>query len=189
MCAELLAPAGTVMDLNIGAALWLAASAHGRVRLYGPTASASKPGAACFEQRSGSINKMSLDARRTEMDSLAGAEGGRFSGEYWSSTMHYTSAARVVLVGHGADEQCAGYSRHRTQFRLRVYSGTWLGSAPLSPAHKGRRPCEAVPIGLWDISLTCVDMDVVPAEMITSAGLTMRVFTWECRIGRVCSRS
>ncbi len=44
--AELLAPAGTVMDLNIGAALWLAAGANGRVRLYAPTASASNPGVA-----------------------------------------------------------------------------------------------------------------------------------------------
>ena len=32
----------------------------------------------------------------------------------------YTSAARVVLVGHGADEQCAGYGRHRTKFRHHV---------------------------------------------------------------------
>lgn len=29
----------------------------------------------------------------------------------------YRSAARIVLVGHGADEQCAGYGRHRTTFR------------------------------------------------------------------------
>ena len=29
----------------------------------------------------------------------------------------YKSAARVVLLGHGADEQHAGYGRHRTSFR------------------------------------------------------------------------
>lgn len=28
----------------------------------------------------------------------------------------YRSCARVVLLGHGADEQCAGYGRHRTKY-------------------------------------------------------------------------
>lgn len=32
----------------------------------------------------------------------------------------YKSAARVVLLGHGADEQHAGYGRHRTSFRNEV---------------------------------------------------------------------
>ena len=32
----------------------------------------------------------------------------------------YRSAARVVLLGHGADEQHAGYGRHRTSFRNQV---------------------------------------------------------------------
>ncbi len=32
----------------------------------------------------------------------------------------YKSAARVVLLGHGADEQHAGYGRHRTSFRHHV---------------------------------------------------------------------
>jgi asparagine synthetase B (glutamine-hydrolysing) len=31
----------------------------------------------------------------------------------------------VVLLGHGADEQCGGYGRHRTRFRL----GGWQGLA------------------------------------------------------------
>jgi asparagine synthetase B (glutamine-hydrolysing) len=31
----------------------------------------------------------------------------------------------VVLLGHGADEQCAGYGRHRTRFR----AGGWDGLA------------------------------------------------------------
>nr|GMD15179.1 asparagine synthetase domain-containing protein 1 isoform X1 [Ipomoea batatas] len=35
----------------------------------------------------------------------------------------YKSDARVLLVGSGADEQCAGYGRHRTKFR----NGSWLG--------------------------------------------------------------
>ena len=60
------------MDLNIGAALWLAAQAQGA--LHGQ----------------------------------AGHDG------------QYRSAARVVLLGHGADELCAGYGRHRTAFRHQV---------------------------------------------------------------------
>ncbi len=35
----------------------------------------------------------------------------------------HRSAARVVLLGHGADEQCGGYGRHRTSFRV----GSWQG--------------------------------------------------------------
>lgn len=36
----------------------------------------------------------------------------------------YRSAARVVLLGHGADEQHAGYGRHRTSFRNQVCTGS-----------------------------------------------------------------
>ncbi|XP_047323827.1 asparagine synthetase domain-containing protein 1 isoform X2 [Impatiens glandulifera] len=35
----------------------------------------------------------------------------------------YKSQARVLLVGAGADEQCAGYGRHRTKYR----TGSWVG--------------------------------------------------------------
>ncbi|CAK9142424.1 unnamed protein product [Ilex paraguariensis] len=35
----------------------------------------------------------------------------------------YKSEARILLVGSGADEQCAGYGRHRTKYR----HGSWLG--------------------------------------------------------------
>uniref|UniRef100_A0A2P2KX64 Uncharacterized protein MANES_05G109800 n=1 Tax=Rhizophora mucronata TaxID=61149 RepID=A0A2P2KX64_RHIMU len=33
----------------------------------------------------------------------------------------YNSKARIVLVGSGADEQCAGYGRHRTKYRCGRY--------------------------------------------------------------------
>ncbi|KAL0031491.1 hypothetical protein WJX77_003165 [Trebouxia sp. C0004] len=35
----------------------------------------------------------------------------------------YKSSARVVLLGHGADEQHAGYGRHRTSFRNHEWAG------------------------------------------------------------------
>uniref|UniRef100_A0ACD5Y6Z8 Uncharacterized protein n=1 Tax=Avena sativa TaxID=4498 RepID=A0ACD5Y6Z8_AVESA len=34
----------------------------------------------------------------------------------------YKSTSRVLLVGSGADEQCAGYGRHRTKYRLGGWS-------------------------------------------------------------------
>ena len=34
----------------------------------------------------------------------------------------YKSKARIVLVGSGADEQCAGYGRHKTKYRKGRYA-------------------------------------------------------------------
>eukprot|EP00210_Caulerpa_lentillifera_P000469 g452.t1 len=65
---SLLHPCDTIMDLNIGTPLWLAAKGEGV--LYPP-----------------------------------------------SNDSTYRSQARIVFVGHGADEQCVGYSRHRTKYR------------------------------------------------------------------------
>jgi asparagine synthetase B (glutamine-hydrolysing) len=76
---RLLIPSETVMDLNIGAALWLAADGEGYV--YTPN---------CPEKQS-------------------------------EIPMAYRSQARVVFLGHGADELFGGYGRHRTRFR----SGGW----------------------------------------------------------------
>ncbi|KAG8049059.1 hypothetical protein GUJ93_ZPchr0009g176 [Zizania palustris] len=76
---SLIHPSNTYMDLNIGIALWLAASGDGWV--------------------DGSICNMK--------------EGSRYK---------YKSTSRVLLVGSGADEQCAGYGRHRTKYRL----GGWV---------------------------------------------------------------
>jgi asparagine synthetase B (glutamine-hydrolysing) len=70
---RLLAPAATVMDLNIGAALWLATGADGHI-----------------------------------LDAAGGAAA--------TQRPRYRSAARVALLGHGADELFAGYARHRTRF-------------------------------------------------------------------------
>lgn len=80
--AALLRPARTVMDRNIGAALWLAARGEGWVEAEAPRRLAETRGDAPVRVR-----------------------------------VPYASRARVLLLGQGADEQCAGYSRHRDAFR------------------------------------------------------------------------
>ncbi|KAF8021392.1 hypothetical protein BT93_G1739 [Corymbia citriodora subsp. variegata] len=79
---SLIHPANTYMDLNIGIALWLAASGNGLV----------------YEERD---NENDEDLQ----------------------LHNYKSHARIVLVGSGADEQCAGYGRHKTKYK----HGSWLG--------------------------------------------------------------
>ncbi|EEF50737.1 asparagine synthetase, putative [Ricinus communis] len=77
-----IAPMRRCKDLNIGIALWLAASGYGWV-----------------SQGTSNSNGKSHQRYR------------------------HKSKARIVLVGSGADEQCAGYGRHRTKYRC----GSWLG--------------------------------------------------------------
>ncbi|KFM26828.1 Asparagine synthetase domain-containing protein 1 [Auxenochlorella protothecoides] len=101
---RLLSPAATVMDLNIGAALWLAARGAGR---------------ACLgdgEAQGGGL----VEGQGAQAGDEAGIEGVAVEE---AGGQEYTSAARVVLMGHGADELCGGYGRHRTKFR----EGGWEG--------------------------------------------------------------
>ncbi|GMN42017.1 hypothetical protein TIFTF001_011230 [Ficus carica] len=50
-------------------------------------------------------------------------EGHRSSNDEDVLRVRYRSKARILLVGSGADEQCAGYGRHRTKYR----NGSWHG--------------------------------------------------------------
>jgi asparagine synthetase B (glutamine-hydrolysing) len=86
------------MDLNIGAALWLAARGKGTLKVF------------------------------------HGGNGTAVQTRVVSDGMTYKSAARMVLVGHGADEQCAGYGRHRTKSKRTV-------SAFLNPNLLGDKAC------------------------------------------------
>lgn len=52
----------------------------------------------------------------------AGGDGWVYEGHSHSNyedyqRVRYKSKARILLVGSGADEQCAGYGRHRTKYR------------------------------------------------------------------------
>jgi len=164
----LLHPAGTIMDLNIGAALWLAVGARGKLRRpvswcmpkqpsggasdaaasAAPEAAASAvstitTASAASAASGGGFAKAEEAIGSSSMKSSpccqgGGADPGTAAGkeslEGWqlgnpggiagddeggdvAAGARYRSSARVVLLGHGADEQCAGYGRHRTRFR------------------------------------------------------------------------
>ncbi|KAL5761619.1 hypothetical protein ACOSP7_017883 [Xanthoceras sorbifolium] len=49
-------------------------------------------------------------------------EGVTYDDEGNQQRVKYVSKSRIILVGSGADEQCAGYGRHRTKYR----HGSWL---------------------------------------------------------------
>lgn len=141
--AGLLHPADTVMDINIGAALWLAARAEGRLRMWGPTAhplASSKSECAHLQtpwlgvqpvtrpqgQTPVSPNAKPAasisDCSRDTGDAGLGSKGHSAATNAAVSRGEkvpglWQSKARVVLLGQGADEQCAGYGRHRTHFR------------------------------------------------------------------------
>ena len=184
---DLLAPAGTVMDLNIGAALWLAARGVGTLSSKGPhqatttisinssssstnerensdsssssgsvshqrgcgggssssscgataaavndngDATASSGQAALATARAseelGAVNPyLARDADAATAAAAAGVEGA--AGEARDlpppAPPLYCSAASVVLLGHGADEQAGGYGRHRTKFQAHGWQG------------------------------------------------------------------
>ena len=198
LVAGLLYPSATVMDLNIGAALWMAAQAEGEVIVVpasvtnsqqtgrhhrdqpsGGTAAAVLPAAihrddspeqnnhcsdtptsdapvlhtakqaatqAAQHQRSSTSMQYatyakdnhnpeppSTTARPDPVPNSESSQGSRAGvspeqagtsgcGCVPDSCGWYRSAARVVLLGHGADEQHAGYGRHRTSFRNQVTS-------------------------------------------------------------------
>lgn len=106
---DLLHPAGTIMDLNIGAALWLAAGGEGTLRL--PPHRSTQHESQHRERDGRGCESRAADGLRDDAWESPGAPNqGLLEGQA------YRSGARVVMLGHGADEQCAGYGRHRTRW-------------------------------------------------------------------------
>lgn len=138
----LLHPSATIMDVNIGAALWMAAQAEGKLTVIKGSAAATSPIHPTthatqsanthhhHEQNQTSAKRCGASPEPMQMLPLAQQHD---PAEHNTQTQHcsqrwYRSAARVVLLGHGADEQHAGYGRHRTSFRNQVL----LSSRPRS---------------------------------------------------------
>eukprot|EP00850_Spirogloea_muscicola_P023481 SM000360S13675 [mRNA] locus=s360:1693:7369:- [translate_table: standard] len=97
-----------IQDLNIGTALWLASRGKGDLHPR------SRSGAAAMTtSQEGQCEAVSA----TLLDNSCKREINMKAQEA------YTSMARVLLVGAGADEQCAGYGRHRTRFRTAGWKG------------------------------------------------------------------
>lgn len=113
------------MDLNIGAALWLAARGEGRLLLAGGGADAAGTEGRLAEQRqqeqrqAGQQPPLPLQQQQQHRSPARPSEAPSLE----APSPVYRSAARVVLLGHGADELCAGYGRHRTVFRARGWAG------------------------------------------------------------------
>ncbi len=140
---QLLQPCSTVMDLTIGAALWFGARGLGRLA---PVSAARRPHAdesrLCRYARAAEAEaalpsppprlcdepplppppppppnhvraslEVSRDRVRLRIHLLRVAAAAPRRGA------EYRSSARILLLGMGADEQMAGYGRHRTVFK------------------------------------------------------------------------
>ena len=97
---ELLAPANTYMDMNIGTALWFVARAQGRI-----DDDDDGSGHDCIEGNAGSRGVLAASSMSTEEKKM------------------YRSPAKVLFLGTGIDEQCAGYGRHFSRFRDAGWQG------------------------------------------------------------------
>ncbi|KAL1519079.1 hypothetical protein AB1Y20_003346 [Prymnesium parvum] len=137
----LLRPASTVMDLNIGAALWYGARGRGwrpRVAAGAPPPPPAADGcryAGCMpfptdptprEASAGVELHLHFDeaggAVRLRLR-LGGAAGGGEEEALAVDEREYCSTAKVLLLGMGADEQLGGYGRHRTVYRQEGWEG------------------------------------------------------------------
>jgi asparagine synthetase B (glutamine-hydrolysing) len=135
----LIAPAETVMDLNIGAALFFGARGVGRlcdpprgaelrgveataaeaadgVALTGGTALSARA-ALCRYAADAGADAAAAELAAADAGANAGADADAGAGA--GHGQPYECTARVLLLGTGADEQLAGYGRHRTAFAAR----------------------------------------------------------------------
>eukprot|EP00899_Mesostigma_viride_P019034 jgi/Mesvir1/27131/Mv25132-RA.2 len=136
---ELIFPCHTYMDINIAAALWLAADACGWAIEFSSPPLHPRGGGAVHDSRLGGMDTAACASSSSgdAPEDIATTRGGGAEGPLadvpgvaacscrQSDPTWYRSPARVVIVGSGVDEQCAGYGRHRTKFRERGWPGLY----------------------------------------------------------------
>lgn len=108
------------MDLNIGAALWLAVAGQGSMRLPPPPPQTPHPAP---QPAPAPVHDTHSGTGQAHKSGLNGLNGDKAPAADEEDLPFYGSAARVVFLGHGADEQCGGYGRHRTKYRERGTAG------------------------------------------------------------------
>ena len=123
---RLISPLDSTMDFNIATAFWFASRGQGIEKCGGSDGSGGVLGAIQEQSTVGAAPLLRFASSQREVESQTNevAPDNNNTEKHRdddSFPIHYTSKARVLLVGIGADEQLAGYGRHRSVFNKGGY--------------------------------------------------------------------
>ena len=118
--AALMYPNNTLMDISISAPLWFASRAVGVSTVNASDRFILKAHGHIVSQKRASPP---ATTDNKDVDIHTEQETGYQEEEEEKELVPFTSRAKVLLVGAGADEQFAGYGRHRVSYR----KGGWEG--------------------------------------------------------------
>ena len=125
---RLISPLDSTMDFNIATAFWFASRGQGIEIRGGSGSSSGVPDTVQEQSTAGAAPLLRFASSQGEVleaqsNELALDKDNADKDDYDDSfPIHYTSTARVLLVGIGADEQLAGYGRHRSVFNKGGYA-------------------------------------------------------------------
>ena len=122
---RLISPLDSTMDFNIATAFWFASRGQGIEIHGGSDSGGGVPDAVQEQSTAGAAPLLRFASSQSEVmeaQTLAPDKNNKEKHDDDDSfPIHYTSMARVLLVGIGADEQLAGYGRHRSVFNKGGY--------------------------------------------------------------------
>lgn len=120
----LIQPANTHMDLNIGAAFWFASRGRGKIRQYHEDVETMLYSQTNEQQRpllrmgaEGAAKGVGRKEDNKEEDESSVSISSTSLSAMFTSEQEYSAQCKALLVGIGADEQLAGYGRHRSVFQ------------------------------------------------------------------------